>query len=168
MWEDFSKKSGLKIVITGATKKKPGEKPEFLKWNKQLSIVAETSLDKKYFNAAKDESELCMFFDASEDTMCIVAAFPSEAKRSRVIIFNSKMRSGTSKENSIPRLELRAALMAVKLKEQIIEEHKISIHICSSWSDSTTALQWIYSSHRKQQVFVHNQVADIKDTNNFW
>ena len=65
---------------------------------------------------------------------------------------------------SIQRLELQAAVMAVRLKEQIVKEHELKIRSCSFWSDSTTVLQWIHSSHRKQQVFVANRVAEILDT----
>ena len=65
---------------------------------------------------------------------------------------------------SKPRLELPAAVMAVRLKEHIVKEHEMKINSCSFWSDSTTVLQWIHSSHRKQQVFVANRVVEILDT----
>ena len=67
---------------------------------------------------------------------------------------------------SIPRLEIQAAVMAVRLKEQIVKEHQTKFHSCNLWTDSTTVLQWIHSSHRKQQVFVANRVAEILDTTN--
>ena len=54
--------------------------------------------------------------------------------------------------------------MAVRLKEQIFKEHEMMINSCSLRSDSTAVLQWIHSSHGKQQVFVTNQVAEIPDT----
>ena len=59
---------------------------------------------------------------------------------------------------------IQAAVMAVRLKEQILKEHEMKINSCSFWSDSTTVLQWIHSSHRKQQVFAANRVAEILDT----
>ena len=64
---------------------------------------------------------------------------------------------------SIPQLELQAAIMAVMLKEQIFKEHEMKIFSCSFWSESTMVLQWIHSSHCKQQVFVANRVAEILD-----
>ena len=57
--------------------------------------------------------------------------------------------------------------MAVRLKEQIVKEHEMKINSCSFWSDSTTVMQWIHSSHRIQEVFVANRVAEILDTTDF-
>ena len=76
------------------------------------------------------------------------------------------MQSRTDATPTIPRLELQAAVMAVRLKEQIVKEHESKILNCKFWTDSTTVLQWIHSSHRKQQVFVANRVAEILDTTN--
>ena len=56
--------------------------------------------------------------------------------------------------------------MAVRLKEQIVKEHEKKIQSCNLWTDSTTVLQWIHSSHRKQQVFVANRVAEILGATN--
>ena len=58
----------------------PGDEAEFLRWKEQLPIVAETSIDRKYFNRERDKTELHVFADASEDTMCAVAYLRSQTK----------------------------------------------------------------------------------------
>ena len=67
---------------------------------------------------------------------------------------------------SIPQLQLQAAVMAVRLKEQIVKEHESKIQSCNFWTDSTTVLQRIHSSHRQQQVSVAKRVAEVLNTNN--
>ena len=58
----------------------PGDEAEFLKWKEQLPIVAETSIDRRYFNRERDETERHVFADASEDTMCAVAYLCPQSK----------------------------------------------------------------------------------------
>ena len=58
----------------------PGDGAEFLRWKEQLLIVAETGIDRRYFNRERDKTELLVFTDASEDTMCAVAYLRSQAK----------------------------------------------------------------------------------------
>ena len=101
--------------------------------------------------------------------MCAVAYLRSKPKEysADLAFVIGKCRVAPMRHLSIPRLELQAAVMAVRLKEQIVKEHESKIQSCSFWSDSTTVLQWIHSSHRKQQVFVANRVAEILDTTNF-
>ena len=107
-----------------------------------------------------------MFADSSEDTMCAVAYLRSRPKEysADLAFVIGKCRVAPMRHLSIPRLELQAAVMAVRLKKQIVKEHEMKIQCCSFWSDTTTVLQWIHSSHRKQQVFVANRVAELLDT----
>ena len=142
----------------------PGEEAQFLRWKEQLPIVAETSIARRYFYTARDKIELHVFADASEDTMCAVAYLRSQPKEysADLAFVIGKCRVAPMRHLSIPRLELQAAVMTVRLKEQIVKEHEMKISSCSFWS--TTVLQWIHSSHCKQQVFVANRVAEILDT----
>ena len=144
----------------------PGEEQEFLRWKKELPIVAETSIDKRYFNGERDKADLHVFADESEDTMCTVAYLrsqPNEYSADLAFVIG-KCRVGPMRHLSIPKLELQAAVVAVRLREQIVKEHEMKITSCSFWSDSTRVLQWIHSYHRKKQVFLANRVAEMLDT----
>ena len=74
------------------------------------------------------------------------------------------MQSGTDEASLNSTNNLQAAVMAVRLKEQVVKEHEMKINSCSFWSDPSTVLKWIHCSHRKQKVFVANRVAEILDT----
>ena len=144
----------------------PGEEAEFLWSKEQLPIVAETIIDGRYFNRERDKTELHVFADASEDTMCAVAFLRSQPKEysADLSFVIGKCIVAPMRNLSIPRLELQSAVMAVRLKEHIVKEHEMKIQFCSFGSNSTTVLQWIHSSRRKQQVFVANRVAEILNT----
>ena len=105
-----------------------------------------------------------MFADASEDKMCAVAFLQSQLKECPVDLafVNGKCRVAQMKHLSIPRLELQAAVMAVVLTEQIVKEHEMNIN--AVFGHTTSVLQWIHSSYRKQQVFEANRVAAVLDS----
>ena len=52
----------------------PGEEAEILKWKKPFSFVTGTSIDRRYFITAGGKTELDVFADASENTMCAIWA----------------------------------------------------------------------------------------------
>ena len=58
----------------------PREAAELSRWREQLPIVAETSIDRRYFNTDRDKTELHVLAEASQNTMCAVAYLRLQAK----------------------------------------------------------------------------------------
>ena len=74
-----------------------------------------------------------------------------------------KCRITPMKQQTIPKLELQAALYFVKLRHLITENNDIRIQAGTLWTNSMTVMQWFHSSHEKEQVFVVNQVGEALD-----
>lgn len=62
---------------------------------------------------------------------------------------------------SLPRLELSAALLAVKLANFIIDSLQCDIDSIHYWVDSTIVLNWLEKDIDKVEVFVKNRVSKI-------
>ena len=80
-----------------------------------------------------------IFSDASLESLCIIAYVRAEdedgVKLSFVI---GKCRVAPMKQQTIPKLELQAALYSVRLRQLITEDHDIQIHKVTRWTDSMT------------------------------
>ena len=61
----------------------------------------------------------------------------------------------------IPRMELSAALLGVRLAKMIKRELQLKIDAETYWSDSSTVLRWIYSTHCRYHTWVANRVGEI-------
>ena len=66
---------------------------------------------------------------------------------------------------SIPKLELQAALLAIRLKEEILKGFTFKVTDIFMWTDSTTVLQWLNSCN-KLPVFVGNRTGEILESTN--
>ena len=86
--------------------------------------------------------------------MCIVAYFRAETDAGNEVSFVlGKCRIAPTKQLSVARLELQAAVFSVRLRKLIVEEHDLLIDSVTHWTDSITILQWLHSADRKQNVF---------------
>jgi hypothetical protein len=65
---------------------------------------------------------------------------------------------------TIPRLELNAAVLAVRLGALVQKEHVINFSRTFNWSDSTTILSWVKSRSCRFNNYVANQVREILET----
>jgi hypothetical protein len=78
----------------------------------------------------------------------------------------SKTRVAPLLSTSIPRLELMAAVLALRLGITTAGTRGISISDVVFWSDSMNVLCWIYSQSRSYKPFVANRVGEIQTSTN--
>ncbi|XP_076052759.1 uncharacterized protein LOC143032176 [Oratosquilla oratoria] len=64
---------------------------------------------------------------------------------------------------TIPRLELVAATLAIKLKSVIVRELPLQISQIYIWTDSTTVLKYLGNEHIRFKTFVANRVSQIRE-----
>ena len=138
----------------------------FTEGHSDLPVLGQLKLPRCYFDFPVDEVELHMFGDSSLDVFCCVAFLRAQkntySKCQLAFVFG-KARVAPMKMLSIPKLELQAALLASRLKDDIEKALTLSTSKVFMWTGSTTVLQWLNSTS-KQPVFVANGVAEVLES----
>nr|CDJ95855.1 Retrotransposon domain containing protein [Haemonchus contortus] len=107
--------------------------------------------------------ELCVFGDASRRVYACCAYLlcrSQSASSSRLVMAKSHLND--FKPITIPRSEILAVLISVRLAQYVVNQLDINISSIYVFSDSQIALHWIHSS-RQFKTFVQNRVKAIKD-----
>ena len=94
--------------------------------------------------------------------MCIKTYLQDEATLKLTYVIG-KCRVAPIRQTTIPKLELQAAVYGVRLRSHILGEPNVKIDNINHWIDSSTVLQCLQSAHKKQQVFVANKAAEIRE-----
>jgi len=77
-------------------------------------------------------------------------------------LVTAKAKVSPMKAVSIPRLELMAAVLGVRLAETISEKLEIPLSQHTVWTDSMNVIYWIQGHSRRLKLFVANRVAEIQ------
>ena len=138
------------------------------KWLRHLPLLSHFKVRRclKSLSLGKvDVVELHHFADASEKgygTASYVRII-DDSGRVECILLGSKSRLAPIKSISIPRLELSAACLAVKVNHTIVRGLRIPINQVFFWTDSIAVLRYIRNVSSRFHVFVANRLAVIHD-----
>ena len=129
---------------------------------KELSLL-KFSRYVKY--SSKSECQLHIFTDSSEEAYAAVAYFKvvdSVTNNVTVNLVCSKAKVCPLKSISMPRLELTAAELGVKLASKICNAMDLDIKQVTFWCDSKDALGWIFNESRNFHAFVAHKISKIQ------
>ena len=109
--------------------------------------------------------QLHHFCDASLSaygSVSYLRAVNSEGKIHCTLLLG-KSRLAPIRQMTIPRLELSAAVIAVRMDRMLCRELTLEIQESVFWTDSMIVLQYIYSRSKRFQTFVANRLSVIHD-----
>ena len=108
--------------------------------------------------------QLLGFADASEKAFgcCVYIRSKNNDNEVSIHLLTSKSRVAPIQTESIPRLELCAALLLSQLIEKVVTAMNISFDDIILWSDSTITLSWMLIEPQKLKTFIANRVSKIQ------
>ena len=137
------------------------------RWKAELPLISACSTPRYYFgNLGKQRNcKLHVFCDASELAYGAVAYLRTEDETGavHVSLVASKAKVSPIKLQTIPKLELDAAKMGVKLADYILNSFGSDYNLKPIfWSDSMIALGWIRGEPYRWKTYVANRVQFIQ------
>ena len=137
-----------------------------LEWAKQLPEAPQVKIPHCYrhHEEAVEDVSLHTFVDASRLAYAAVSyiKYGHVNGQLSVALVTAKARVTPIKSVSIPRLELMAAVLGVRLAETVPEKLEIPLSQHTLWSDRMDVIYWIQGHPRRLKPFVANRVAEIQ------
>ena len=141
---------------------------EWREWREDVLLLNELKIQRCYRSNSLGtviETSLHCFSDASfvgYGVACYLR-FVDEKGDVEVSLVMGKARVSPLKPTTVPRLELTAATVSVKLAALVMEELKISELRTFYWVDNKIVLGYIFNQKRRYRIFVANRVKVIQD-----
>ncbi|XP_058459679.1 uncharacterized protein LOC131435621 [Malaya genurostris] len=142
---------------------------EYDKWFQWINILPRIStieIPRYYFIGSRPSSyeslQLHIFTDASELGYGCAAYFRIVVEgeiKCALVMARSKV--APLKYQSIPRMELQAALLGARMMKTVCETHTLPIREKYIHTDSEVVLAWIHSQHRNYKQFVAYRIGEI-------
>ena len=114
------------------------------------------------FEGAK-HIQLHFFADASKDgygAVCYLRCH--DGKEYSSVFVMGKARVAPMNQQSIPRLELCAAVTTVRLSLLVMKEHCFTVSRVYFWTNSTTVLSYVHNTSKRRPAFETNRIATLR------
>ena len=138
--------------------------PDWNLWVEQLAQLPQLRFPRCIKKQVPRHTHLHIFADASQEAFAaaayLVCSYDGGDSSSRLIA--AKAHVAPKKGSTIPRMELRAAELAVKLRRAVLNHLKLPTDETTFWSDSLTVLYWLRDDAKRFQTFVHNKLQHIR------
>ena len=145
-----------------------GIQARWQKWKSELHELQNLSIPRCYKPADFGpvvKAELHHFSDASFKgySQCSYLRMTDTAGKIHCSFITGKARVTPLKKITVPRLELTAAVVSVRVSEQLRRELEVEVVKEVFWTDSKVVLGYIANEVRRFHVFVANRVQEIQE-----
>lgn len=132
--------------------------------NKVAMVKVERCIKPKDFGVIR-MAQLHHFSDASQYGYGTVSYLhlEDENKRVRLSFMLGKSRVAPLKQITMPKLELAAAVLAVRIDKMLKKELQLDLDKSVFWTDSQTVLKYIANDAKRFHTFVANRVSVIRE-----
>lgn len=135
-------------------------------WIKSVERLKTISVSRcvKPVNFNEAYLELHHFCDASEKAYgcCSYLRAINSSGMIHTALLCSKGKVAPVKSQTIPRLELQAAVLAARMDAILIDELQLQLGKSHFWTDSEIVLKYLKNEHLRFHVFVSNRVGEIR------
>ncbi len=138
---------------------------DWKEWLAHLPLLPEVRIGRNIHKCGGGKAVLHVFADASQHAYAAAAYLvTSDEKEKEVSLVFAKAHVAPAKALTIPRLELLAALLAVKVRQVALYHLKHPVSQVVHWSDSLTVLFWLNDDSKRFQAFVYNKLNKIRQS----
>lgn len=142
-------------------------KENWVRWLNELQNLTPLEIPRQYFNNVDSEVQLHVFCDSSQVAYGAVAYLRGTTPKrgTKCTFVKSKSKVAPIKSQTMPRLELLAAVLGAELPKYLSNAILPKFHASQIilWSDSQIVLSWISSSKYLRQQFIQHRVQLIRD-----
>ena len=148
----------------------PDLQEEWIRWTEELHLLEQIQIPrcvKHGFNNSNSlKYQLHIFSDGSSVGYGVIAFLrveDTENGRVRCSFLMAKSRLAPVRAITIPRMELQAAVTAVRIQQMLQDELTLNIEKTTFWCDSTVVLKCIRNENKRFAVFVANRIGEIRN-----
>ena len=144
----------------------PDMEAEWLTWLEDIQEVSSLTVPRCVHSfSSENAQQLHVFSDASEQAYAAVIYVVTDCEEgivSRIALARARV-TPRSRKVTIPRLELMAALLGLRLVKKVCAAFEIQLTDVVFWSDSLNVICWIKNDVKRFQPFVAHRVSEIRE-----